>query len=129
MWEPNRKTSSLPRLALILFGVCVIFIGGILFAADLKCSYDIENWWAVPYPGAETVRIEHDDWYRPRALFQTVQVMRSPDDVETVKQWYREKTLFVLREGRTRGLAYSDYKVQEADDGGSMIVLYSSCGM
>jgi len=129
VWQPNQKPTPLPKLIVILVGSALAFIALILLLADIKCNYDIENWWAAPYPGAETVSVQHDDWYRPRALFETVWVLRSDDDVETVKQWYREKTLFVLDEERSRGLAYSDYRVQEADDGGSLIVLFSSCGM
>ena len=129
MRQPNSKPTPLLKLFLIMVGVAVVFIGTILLLADIKCSYDIENWWAVPYPGAQTISITHDDWLRPRALFETIWVLRSPDDMETVKQWYREKTLFVLKEQRTRGLAYSDYHVKAADDGGSIITLFSSCGM
>lgn len=129
MWQPNQKPTPFPKLVLILFGTALLLIALILALADIKCNYDIENWWAVPYPGAETISIQHDDWLRPRALFETVWVLHSEDDIETVKQWYREKTLFVLDEERTRGLAYADYRVQEADDGGSLITLFSSCGM
>lgn len=112
-----------------MVGSSIAFLVLILVLADVKCAYDIENWWAVPYPGAQTISIEHDDWFRPRALFYTIWVLHSPDDVETVKQWYRDLTLQVLQEGRTRGLAYTDYKVNEAENGGSVIVLSSSCGM
>lgn len=129
MYQPNQKPTPLPKLFLILVGTAAAFIGLILLLADIKCNYDIENWWAVPYPGAETVTIKHDNWLRPRALFDTVWVLHSEDDIETVKQWYREKTLFVLNEERTRGLAYADYRVQEAEAGGSLITLFSSCGM
>ncbi len=129
MYQPNQKPTPLPKLIVILVGSALAFIALILLLADVKCNYDIENWWAVPYPGAETVSIQHDDWFRPRSLFETIWVLQSDDDMETVKQWYREKTLFVLDEERARGLAYSDYRVTEADAGGSLIVLYSSCGM
>lgn len=127
--QPNQKPTPLPKLFLILVGFSVALLALILLLADIKCNYDIENWWAQPYPGAETVGIKHDDWYRPRALFETVWMLRSEDDVEQVKQWYREKVLSVLDEERSRGLAYADHRVQEADGGGSLITLYSSCGI
>lgn len=124
----NRKELSTPRLIVLLVSVSALFIGFILLLADLKCSYDIENWWAPLYPNGETVSVEYD-LFRPRALGMTKWIMESPDDVETVKQFYREKRLEVLEADKTRGLAWSDSFVQPLENGeGSRIVLTSACG-
>jgi len=131
MWQPNRKPTSLPRLLVLLFGTSFLLIGGILFLADIKCHYDIENWWAVPYPGAETVALEYD-LFRPRALGETRWTLHSHDDEETVRAFYRERTLEILDSRRSRGLAYTDRFIQSvtAPDGSRLtqIVLYSACG-
>ena len=124
----NRKELSTPRLIVLLVSVSALYIGFILLLADLKCSYDIENWWAPLYPNGETVSLEYD-LFRPRALGMTKWIMESPDDVETVKQFYREKRLEVLEADKTRGLAWSDSFVQPLENGeGSRIVLTSACG-
>ncbi len=129
MWEPNKKQTSLPRLFLILVSGAVLFIALVLLLADLKCNYDIEDWWAVPYPGAETVNVEHKDWFRPRSIGETRWLLHSDDDEETVKQWYRDLTMQVLEEKRTRGIAHSDYRVTAAESGGSDILLLSTCAL
>ncbi len=126
--EPNRRPVSLLRLFVILLLASFICIGSVLLVADLKCHADIEGWWAPPYPNAETVSMEYD-LFRPRALGETRWIMESPDDVETVKQFYRDKRLEVLNSERTRGLAWAESFVQPLEDGSSSrIILVSACG-
>ena len=60
MYQPNQKPTPLPKLFLILVGLSVAILALILLLADIKCNYDIENWWAQPYPGAETIDIQYD---------------------------------------------------------------------
>ena len=106
--EPNRKPLSILRLVVLLVSVSVLFIAFIILLADIKCSYDIENWWAPLYPDGETVSIEYD-LFRPRALGVTKWIMESSDDVETAKQFYRDTRLEVLESDKTRGLAWSRF--------------------
>ena len=128
MREPNRETIGIFRLFILLISVAVGLIAVVLLAADIKCNYDIENWWAPPYPDAETVLIEYD-LFRPRALGVTKWIMRSADDVTTVKQFYRDKRIETLQAGKTRGMAWTESFVQPAENGqGSLIVLSSACG-
>ncbi len=131
MWQPNRKPLSLPRLFILLVSASLLFIGGILLLADLRCAADIEGWWAQPYPGAETVSLEYD-LFRPRALGETRWIMLSDDDEETVRKFYQELTLEILKSERGRGLAWADRFIDTIDreDGSqaTRIVLYSACG-
>ncbi len=131
MRQPNSKPTPLSKLFVILVGGSLLFIGLIVLLADIKCNYDIENWWAVPYPGAETVAIEYD-LFRPRALGETRWTMESADDEATVRKFYQDLTLEILRAGRTRGLAWADRFIQEIEkpDGSkaTRIVLFSACG-
>ena len=127
--EPNRQPVSFLRLFIILLLASLFFLGGIILLADIKCNYDIENWWAPPYPNAETVHPIEYDLFRPRALGTTKWTMRSPDDVETVKQFYRDKRIEALNSDRTRGLAWAESFVRPAENGeGSLIILSSACG-
>lgn len=126
--EPNQQPVSIPRLFIILLLASLLFLGAIILLADIKCNYDIENWWAPPYPNAETVSIEYD-LFRPRALGVTKWTMHSPDDGETVKQFYRDKRIEALNSDRTRGLAWAESFVQPAENReGSLIILSSACG-
>ena len=126
--EATRGQAGCLKTTLILVGVSVAFIALIIVAADIKCSYDIENWWAPLYPNGETVRVEYD-LFRARALGETIWYMESSDDVETVKQFYRDTRLETLRAGKTRGLAISESDAHPLENGeGSRIILYSSCG-
>lgn len=126
--EATRNQTGCFKTAVIMIGSAVAFICAILLLADIKCAYDIENWWAPLYPNGETVEVEYD-LFRPRALGLTKWTMESPDDVETVKQFYRDKRLATLNDGKTRGLAWSESFVTPLEDGqSSRIVLTSACG-
>lgn len=126
--EATRNQTGCMKTTIIMVGAAVMFIATIILLADIKCSYDIENWWAPLYPNGETVSVEYD-LFRPRALGVTKWIMESSDDVETVKQFYREKRLEVLDAGKTRGLAWSESFVTPLENGqGSRIIITSACG-
>ena len=61
------------------------------------------------YPNGETVDVQYD-MFRPRAWGTTTWIMTTTDDVETVKQFYRDTRLFTLR-NKTRGLAWGESNV------------------
>lgn len=127
--EANRNQTGCVKTALILTGSALLFIAAIILIADIKCGYDIENWWAPPYPNGETVKIEYD-LFRARALGETYWYMESSDDVETVKQFYRDTRIATLKAGTTRGIANAESIVHPLENGnGSQIVLYSTCGV
>lgn len=111
-----------------MVGTAIGIIVVIVLLADIKCGYDIENWWAPLYPNGETVAVEYD-LFRARALGLTRWIMETDDDVETVKQFYRDTRLETLKAGKTRGLAWADSNVIPREGGlGSNIILISACG-
>jgi hypothetical protein len=126
--EASRNQTGCLKTTLILGGVSVLFIALIILGADIKCGYDIENWWAPFYPNAVTTKVEYD-LFRARALGETFWYMESTDDVETVKQFYRDFRIATLKAGKTRGIANAESAVHPLENGeGSLIILYSSCG-
>ena len=126
--EASRNQTGCLKTTLILVGVAVVFLAAIILIADIKCGYDIENWWAPLYPNGETVDVEYD-LFRPRALGVSYWYMESTDDVETVKQFYRDTRIAALKAEKTRGIAASESAVHPLEKGeGSLIVLYSACG-
>ena len=124
----TRKQAGCVKTSFAMIGGAAAFIAVIILLADIKCAYDIDNWWAPLYPNGETVDVQYD-LFRPRALGLTNWIMETTDDVETVKQFYRDTRLETLRAKKTRGLAWSDSFVQPLDDGlGSRIIITSACG-
>jgi hypothetical protein len=111
----------------MLFIASSICLGSIIVGADMICKSNVETW--LPYyPNAEVVSIEHD-FIRARAMGETWVVLSSPDDPETVRQFYRDNTLALMRAETLRGWAITDWRVEADPDGeGSIIRLYSLCG-
>ena len=108
--EATRNQTGCFKTAVIMIGSSVAFICVIILLADIKCAYDIENWWAPLYPNGETVEVEYD-LFRARALGETFWYMASDDEVETVKQFYRDTRLATLDAGKTRGLGNAESAV------------------
>lgn len=126
--EANRNQTGCLKSTFILVGTAAAFLALIILIADIKCAYDIENWWSPLYPNGETVQVDYD-LFRPRALGVTNWIMESPDDVETVKQFYRDTRIATLQAEKSRGLAWSESYVTPLENGlGSRIVLVSACG-
>lgn len=127
--EATRNQTGCVKTSVILVGTAFIFLALIVLIADIKCGYDIENWWAPLYPNGETVKVEYD-LFRPRALGSTYWHMESTDDVETVKQFYRDTRIATLKAEKTRGIANAESAVHPLEDSeGSLIILYSVCGV
>ena len=99
------------KTTIVLISAAFIFLALLVVLTDIKCSYDIENWWAPLYPNGETVKVEYDI-FRARAWGETFWYMVSDDDVETVKQFYRDTRLATLDAKKTRGLGNAESAVQ-----------------
>jgi hypothetical protein len=126
--EASRNQTGCLKTALILVGVSVVFIALIILIADIKCAYDVADWWMPLYPNGETVDVQYD-LFRPRAWGRTTLTMTTTDDVETVKQFYRDTRIATLK-NKTKGIATGDSHVQPLENGaGSRIILVSVCGI
>ena len=104
--EANRHQTGCLKTTVILVGAAVAFIAAIIVIGDLKCAYDVEDWWMPLYPNGETVDVQYD-FIRPRAWGTTTWSMTTTDDVETVKQFYRDTRLYTLK-NKTRGIAWGE---------------------
>lgn len=113
--EANRNQTGCLKTSLIMIASALIFVAAIILIGDLKCAYDVEDWWMPLYPNGETVDVEYD-FLRPRAWGATTVTMTTADDVETVKQFYRDTRLFTLK-NKTKGIAAGDSRVLTLEDG------------
>ena len=123
----NKKSPGVISTLVTVFAAGVAVIGVIIGGADIKCGSDIDAW-APLYPNAQTVSVDYD-FIRPRAMGTTIWIQTSTDDIETIKQFYRDNTIDMLN-SRTRGLASTDWHVEpdENDSSINRIVLFSACG-
>lgn len=111
--EANRNQTGCLKTTFILVGAAIIFIAAIMLIGDLKCAYDVEDWWMPLYPNGKTVDVQYD-LFRARAWGTTTWIMTTTDDVETVKQFYRDTRLDALT-NKTKGIASGDSHVQPLD--------------
>ena len=126
--EANRNQTGCAKTTFIMVGTAVFILAAIVIVADVKCAYDVEDWWMPLYPNGETVEVNYD-LFRPRAWGTTTWIMTTTDDVETVKQFYRDVRIETLKT-KTKGIASGDSIVQPLENGeGSRIILVSACGM
>jgi hypothetical protein len=115
------------RTLLLAVGI-VIAIGAAIFAVgDIACNRTIETWTPV-YPNAEVVALDYN-FIRPRGMGVTNMTLHSPDDVETVRQWYLDNLTKLSRENAGRGSGTNSWDIDEDPSGqGSLIHLSSRCG-
>ena len=125
--EPNTRPPSLFRWFVMMILLALACMGTLVFVSDQICSSNIEEW--IPYyPGATVVSEEHD-FLRLRAMGVSHVVLATSDDPETVKQFYRDTTIRLMRAEETRGWASTNWRVDPNPDGsGSLITLDSECG-
>lgn len=115
------------RNSLILVGVIVGFLVAVFGIADFACNSTIEKW-SPMYPNAEVIEVEYN-FLRPRGMGITNMVMHSPDDAQTVRQWYVDNLLRLTKENEGRGSGSNSWDVDEDPNGqGSLIYLSSRCG-
>lgn len=111
-----------------VFAVLFLIIGCpgvIILAGDVACNQSIEEWLPI-YPNSELVSLQYD-FIRPRAIGTTSATYRTPDDAETVRQFYRDNNISIMNRGGGRGLASTQSSVEATEDG-SLIFMYSECG-
>src|SRR5690349_13692239 len=88
------------RNTLIVIGIIIGIFVAIFGIADIACNSTIEKW-SPMYPNAEVVEVEYN-FLRPRGMGVTNMVMHSPDDAQTVRDWYLDnfRRLAIDNEGR-----------------------------
>ena len=121
------KTTPAWQSLLTLLIVALACMGGFVFTVDEVCRSNIALRQPL-YPDAEIIQTTYD-LFRPRAMGETRMTLRSADDEETVREWFRQLTLELLRTEQFRGIATVDYSVRPAEDGervrlGGRAVLY-----
>jgi hypothetical protein len=108
---------------LLIFACPAILIGG----ADISCGGLIDQWLPM-YPGAEVVSVEYN-FIRARASGRTMMTLSTPEEAETVRQFYRDNIIKLMEDQTPRGNASTSWEVEENTEGeGSLIHLFSVCG-
>lgn len=109
-----------------MFGGAVLCMGLFVLGIDQVCYNDVTHRQPI-YPGAKVIDTEYS-FLRARAIGHTKLTLWTPDDIETVRQWIRDKNIELLQKNEFRGLATLDWQAQPNPDGeGTLLIYYSSC--
>jgi hypothetical protein len=114
---------------MFLFPLFAIFFVVLLFLGlDQYCKVDANK--RLPYyPGSERVKEVHNG-LRIRGVGNTLETFSSQDSKETVDAWYKEHTLKLVQQGKTRGVANLNYEIQPNPEGSGVLIHYlSQCVM
>ncbi len=100
----------------------------LFFGSDQVCRYDIGR--RLPfYPNTALVKAEHNG-LRLRALGKTEMTFSTPDEFETVSEWYRKLNLEQLDKNIYNGLASINRWVEKNPEGdGTLIHYVTECGL
>lgn len=109
---------------LILVGIAVL-LTIVIGLIDQRCAADTDRWMPL-YPGAEIVSQRYT-FLRARGMGETQMTLRTPDDQQTVSNWYMQHTQSEANIDPDRGLATTSVRVVEHPDGGAQISLFSEC--
>lgn len=122
----NKRSPLVGCLVVTL--VVVLFIVALVFGSDQYCRYEINQRLPI-YPESTLVSQEFNG-LRPRATGASQVVVSTPDDPETVTEWYRQLNLERVKREGPQGLASVNYVVEANPEGeGSVIYYRTECGI
>jgi hypothetical protein len=114
-----------PLVMLVIVIGTFACLGALVLFVDTTCANEAATW--IPlYPDAEIVRVNHTGM-RPFGMGSTVMQLYTPDDIMAVRTFYREQRAGLDPAKANSGLASMLFNLQEADGGGTQIVLTSEC--
>lgn len=110
--------------------VTIILFGGIFalyFWVDSSCVSGADDW-LNDYPGAIFISQEHS-FLRPFGIGETARILYEARPIDAVEEWYVAEDIERDRRGMNRGdgAAWMRWYLQEAEDGGTIIILQSDC--
>lgn len=108
--------------------VAVLFIVALVAGSDQYCRYEINQRLPI-YPNATLVSQQFNG-LRVRATGASQMVFSTPDDVESVKAFYRELNLERAKKEGPPGIATVNFFVEPNPQGeGSVISYATECGI
>lgn len=114
-----------PLVILIIIVGTFICLAGLVFTVDNMCFQEAQIW--IPrYPNAEVIS-ETYTGSRPFGIGETILVLRSPDSVIDVRQFYREVRGLQNPNAATQTLGNPRFQLSEDPEGGTRIILTSAC--
>lgn len=112
-------------LAIIMLSTLLCTLSTIAYI-DYNCVHNGERWLPL-YPGAQILQ-ENDGYFRRFGFGDTMLVLYTLDDNNTVRKWYMEHSRQARMHYRTSGLAETDWAViLTPGQAGSTIVLTQHC--
>lgn len=113
-------------VTLIMFSCIIVSVIGI----DGLCVADVGP--RLPFYEGATITSERNTMFQRFGMGETIIIMYSPENYQTVTGWYGRTVGAKLKENLDKGLRQfgsTRWTVGRAEDGtGSQIILYSRCG-
>jgi hypothetical protein len=122
-----------PVLGCLVVIIAVMLCSGTAFVvADRLCYSNLSQRLPI-YPNATVISREHN-FLSEFGMGNTVLVLISPDDPDTVRSWYAKETGAYLRESLRNNTPFFrmaqgqfDVTADPANPSGSQIILYGTC--
>lgn len=112
-------------LLIIILSVVTCTVSAVTYI-DYNCVHNGQRWLPL-YPGAKILQ-EKEGYFRRFGFGDTMLVLYTPDDNNTVRKWYMEHNRKARLRYRTSGLAETDWAViLTPGQAGSTIVLTQHC--
>ncbi len=128
----RRVRLSRPVLGCLVVVVAIVLCSStLMFATDRICYGNLSQRLPI-YPNAE-IKTRSHNLFTEFGMGNTVMVLTSPDDPDTVRSWYGVQTGTYLREALRNNtpffrMAQGQWDVTRGADGiGSQIILYGTC--
>jgi hypothetical protein len=124
--QRNKRSPLVGCLVVTL--VVVLFVVALVFGSDQYCRYEINQ--RLPfYPGATVLSSEYNG-LRVRATGASQMSFSTPDDIETVREWFRQLNLERAKREGPQGLASVNYALEPNPEGEGTLIYYSTeCGI
>ena len=114
---------------LMVMGLVVVCLIGSALVTDSLCQQGFARRLPI-YPGAE-VKWERHNFLSAFGMGETVLVLTTPDNAETVREWYTTATATAIRgsvDDVPMRLTRGEWTVDAEDDGsGTQIILHGVC--
>jgi hypothetical protein len=113
----------LMTMVIIVLGTFVC-LGIIVFTTNTVCQQNAQLW-IPPYPNSQVVA-ENKTFLTAFGVGITQVTLSSPDEPDVVREWYLQ-TRRSNDANPTNLLATMNYRINDGENGGSSISLYSEC--
>ena len=111
----------------IIAVITLLCLGSVIGLVEEGCLQEARNW-LQDYPNSTLIDQTYSGW-RAFGIGETVRVISTTDDEETVRDWYHQGDVDRGLAGivRTGGFAFENRQFESQADGGTIVTLSNEC--